>query len=82
VVAHAACVVALLAARTCANGRVPVPFAGHEHDWAAVDLGAWLAGNRGLPLLLLGTHADRTSGQRNAGRLAGEHLARSNAAWA
>jgi DNA-binding SARP family transcriptional activator len=71
VLAQAACDVALLAGRTRANGGdgVLVPFAGHEHDWAAVELGAWLAGNRGLALRLLGTQADRASGRRDASRL-------------
>jgi hypothetical protein len=31
-----------------------VPFAGAEHDWAAVELGAWLARARGVDLRLAG----------------------------
>lgn len=34
------------------EGPVLVPFAGHDHDWAAVEVGAWLAGD--APLRLLG----------------------------
>jgi DNA-binding SARP family transcriptional activator len=46
-----------------------VPFAGHEHDWAAVELGAWLADARGAPLQLLGARADPSTGRRDASRL-------------
>jgi hypothetical protein len=35
---------------------VAVAFAGHEHDWAAVEIGAWLAGD--APLRLLGVRGD------------------------
>jgi transposase-like protein len=35
-------------------GPVVVPFAGAEHDWAAVELGAWLARGRGVALRLAG----------------------------
>jgi DNA-binding SARP family transcriptional activator len=72
VLAHAACDVALLAGgdrATTTDGGVLVAFAGHDHDWAAVELGAWLAGNRGLPLRLLGTQADPAAGRRDASRL-------------
>jgi hypothetical protein len=31
-----------------------VPFGGHEHDWAALELGAWLSRATGAPLKLLG----------------------------
>ena len=33
---------------------VVVPFGGAEHDWAALELGAWLAASVGAPLNLLG----------------------------
>jgi DNA-binding SARP family transcriptional activator len=71
---HAVCDVALLAARDgqrapADGGAVLVPFAGHQHDWAAVELGAWLAGSRGLPLRLLGTQAEPAAGRRDASRL-------------
>ena len=42
--AETPCDVALLAARDVApDGAVLVPFGGAEHDWAAVELGAWVA---------------------------------------
>ena len=43
---------------------VLVPFAGHDHDWAAVEVGAWLAGD--APLRLLGV---RGAAGRDASRL-------------
>jgi DNA-binding SARP family transcriptional activator len=46
-----------------------VPFGGGEHDWAALELGAWLASAAGAPLRLVGTNADPQSGQRDASRL-------------
>jgi Kef-type K+ transport system membrane component KefB len=33
---------------------VLVPFGGAEHDWAALELGAWLASRLGAPLRMLG----------------------------
>jgi DNA-binding SARP family transcriptional activator len=69
--AHVACDVALLAGgdREGRGRSVDVPFAGHEHDWAAVELGAWVAGGRDLALRLLGTQADPATGRRDASRL-------------
>ena len=32
-----------------------VPFGGAEHDWAALELGSWLAASTGAPLKLLGS---------------------------
>jgi DNA-binding SARP family transcriptional activator len=46
---------------------VLVPFAGASHDWAAVELGAWLAGNSGVPLRLAG--ASEGPEGRDASRL-------------
>ena len=48
---------------------VCVPFAGGEHDWAALELGAWLASSRGTALRLLGIRADARDGRRDASRL-------------
>ena len=48
---------------------VHVPFGGGEHDWAALELGAWLASATGAPLRLVGTRADPRSGRRDASRL-------------
>jgi DNA-binding SARP family transcriptional activator len=44
-----------------AGGGVVVPFGGGEHDWAAVELAAWLATATGEPL--------RLAGAREASRL-------------
>ena len=41
-------------------GHVLVPFAGGEHDWSAIELGAWIAGARGVQLQVAGpVHEDR-----------------------
>jgi DNA-binding SARP family transcriptional activator len=70
VLRDAVCDVALVAGpERDGRGAVMVAFAGHEHDWAAVELGAWLAGSRSLPLHLLGTRADPATGRRDASRL-------------
>jgi DNA-binding SARP family transcriptional activator len=46
-----------------------VPFGGGEHDWAALELGAWLAAATGSSLSLVGTKAESSSGRRDASRL-------------
>ena len=51
------------------EGSILVPFGAGEHDWAALELGAWLAGGTGRPLHLLGTTAETESGRRDASRL-------------
>ncbi len=48
---------------------VCVPLAGGEHDWAALELGAWLASSRSSELRLFGTRADAGRGRRDASRL-------------
>jgi hypothetical protein len=48
---------------------VVVPFGGGDHDWAALELGAWLSSSAGTPLWLIGTRADPQRGQRDASRL-------------
>jgi DNA-binding SARP family transcriptional activator len=50
----APCDVAVLIAREQRPGPVLVPFVGAEHDWAAVELAAWLAGAHGVGLQLAG----------------------------
>ena len=50
------------------NG-VYVPFAGGEHDWTALELGAALAVSRSLTLWLVGTKADPRDGRRDSSRL-------------
>jgi DNA-binding SARP family transcriptional activator len=64
------CDVALLVARDATlAGPVLVPFGGAEHDWAAVELGAWLARAGGVPLQLAGAAAVPEHGKRDASRL-------------
>jgi DNA-binding SARP family transcriptional activator len=46
-----------------------VPFGGAEHDWAALELAAWLASAVRAPLRLVGSRADPVHGQRDASRL-------------
>jgi DNA-binding SARP family transcriptional activator/class 3 adenylate cyclase len=50
------------------QGPVLVPFGGGEHDWAAVEIGAWLAAAHGATLQLLGTAAKPERGKRDASR--------------
>ena len=51
------------------RGGVFVPFGGGEHDWAALELGAWLSETSGATLRLVGTKADSQRGQRDSSRL-------------
>ena len=51
------------------DGPILVPFGGVEHEWAAIELGAWIAGARGVPLQLAGAAAAPKSGKRDASRL-------------
>jgi DNA-binding SARP family transcriptional activator len=46
-----------------------VPFGGGDNDWAALELGAWLASAARTPLCLVGTTADPRRGRRDASRL-------------
>jgi DNA-binding SARP family transcriptional activator len=46
-----------------------VPFGGGVHDWAALELGAWLASALAAPLRIVGTRADPPRGERDASRL-------------
>jgi DNA-binding SARP family transcriptional activator len=56
VLARAPCDVAVHVGRgkPVRERAVLVLFAGGEHDWAAVEVAAWIAGARGLPLRLVG----------------------------
>jgi DNA-binding SARP family transcriptional activator len=56
-------------ALTETGGPVATPFGGGEHEWAAIELAAWIASALGVPLRLLGTEADPTQGRRDASRL-------------
>ena len=44
------------------EGSVLVPFGGAEHDWAALELGSWLAASTGAPLKLLGAAGQTDEG--------------------
>jgi Kef-type K+ transport system membrane component KefB len=63
VLRHAPCDVGVLVAREDAavpgedGGPVIVPFGGAHHDWAALELGAWISAATGAPLKLLGAAA-------------------------
>jgi DNA-binding SARP family transcriptional activator len=68
--AEAPCDVALLVAREATpQGPVLVPFGGADHDWAAVELGAWFAHVERVPLRLAGAAAVPEQGRRDASRL-------------
>ena len=55
VLARAPCDVAVQIGRgKLGEGPVLVLFAGGDHDWTAVEVGAWIAGAQGLPLRLAG----------------------------
>jgi DNA-binding SARP family transcriptional activator len=62
----APCDVAIMAGDEPALGPVLVPFAGAEHDWCAIELGAWLAAGWEVPLRLAGPTAE---GQRDSSRV-------------
>ena len=74
VLAEAPCDVALLVGGT-ADGPNPgperpvlVPFGGADHDWAAVEIAAWIAGATGAALRLVGAEGDPGK-KRDASRL-------------
>ena len=65
---HAPCDVAVVVATApLGDGPVFVPFSGAEHDWAAVELGAWLAKSLERTLQLAG--ASTGAAGRDASRL-------------
>jgi len=64
------CDVALLVPRDgTPDGPVLVPFGGADHDWAAVEFGAWFARTYGAHLRLAGAAAVPEQGRRDASRL-------------
>lgn len=46
-----------------------VPFGGGKHDWAAAEVGAWLALATGVQLTLVGTSGEPARGRRDASTL-------------
>jgi DNA-binding SARP family transcriptional activator len=71
VLERAQCDVAMLVAAGgwLGDGPVIVPFGAAWHDWAALELGAWVARATGKPLRLIGAAADRREDGRDASRL-------------
>jgi DNA-binding SARP family transcriptional activator len=71
VLEQAPCDVALLveAGGSLREGPVVVPFGAGGHDWAALQLGAWVARATNAPLRLIGAAADRSEDARDASRL-------------
>jgi DNA-binding SARP family transcriptional activator len=70
VIAAAPCDIALHvggAPRLGPDAPVLVPFGGAEHDWAALELGAWIARSQRVGLTLLGSASRRE--RRDASRL-------------
>ena len=61
----APCDVAVVSSGEPHDGRVLVPFIGADHDWSAVELGAWLASARDGKLTLVGP----TDEERDSSRL-------------
>ena len=70
VLESAPCDVAVLVARENArvsagpDAPIVVPFGGAEHDWAALELGAWMSSAVGAPLKMLGAAGETDEGLR------------------
>jgi DNA-binding SARP family transcriptional activator len=70
VLAETPCDVAFVVDRDhSSGGPIVVPFGGMDHDWAAIELGAWVARARGVPLQIVGAVGSLESGKRDASRL-------------
>ena len=80
VLSEAPCDVAVCVFRDGASasveGAVGIPFGGGEHDWAALELGAWIASAKGAQLRLLGV-ADAPEARVSATRVACSQAPRS-----
>lgn len=55
--------------QTDSGDGVFVPFGGGKHDWAAAEVGAWLARATGARLTLVGTSGEPERGRRDASAL-------------
>jgi Kef-type K+ transport system membrane component KefB len=77
---EASCDVAVLVAREGVEVRpgpdrsVMVPFGGADHDWAALEMAAWIAAASGASLRLLGSAGQREDGRDAGGLLANASL--------
>ena len=60
----APCDVAALVGGGVAPGPLLVPFVGAQHDWSAIELGAWLAGAWDVPLRLAGPSLEARDASR------------------
>jgi len=71
VLARASCDVAMFAEMggPLGPGPVVVPFGAAEHDWAALELGAWVARATGKTLRLMGAASGSEENGRDASRL-------------
>jgi DNA-binding SARP family transcriptional activator len=71
VLEQAPCDVALLveAGGSLRSGPIVVPFGAANHDWAALELGAWVAQATDSQLRLIGAAADQREDGRDASRL-------------
>jgi DNA-binding SARP family transcriptional activator len=71
VLEQAPCDVAMLieAGGSVRDGPVVVPFGAAWHDWAALELGAWVAGATDAPLRLIGAASRGRRKSRDASRL-------------
>jgi DNA-binding SARP family transcriptional activator len=71
VLGAAPCDVGIMVGRAekATEASVCVPFSGAEHDWAAIEIAAWIARVSGTTLRLLGRNADLAAGDRDASRL-------------
>jgi DNA-binding SARP family transcriptional activator len=64
ILAAAPCDVAALVGGEPTPGPLLVPFVGAEHDWTAIELGAWLAGAWDVPLRLAGPSVEGRDSSR------------------
>ena len=64
ILTSAPCDVAALAGGKPEPGPILVPFVGAEHDWTAIELGAWLAGAWGFPLRVAGPSVEGRDSSR------------------
>jgi DNA-binding SARP family transcriptional activator len=64
ILSSAPCDVGVLAGGVIRPGPVVVPFVGAEHDWAAIEIAAWLAAAIDAPLRIAGPATDEDDSSR------------------